>query len=94
MYLNEIIWHWNLTSVDDKRIMPFIMKTLPYLVLIARGEAALYYDCEDQQDTLSQALIKKYIIKCRNYDTIEVSRIVENWRKEYGTNESASNGSK
>jgi hypothetical protein len=88
MILNEIIWHFKLDNDKDPRILviPFLQHILPYIVLTARSEAAVYYEYNDPS-ILSQEMIIKFLMKYRDYDAIEVSKIVENWRKEYGTHE-------
>jgi protoporphyrinogen oxidase len=100
MHLDDVIWCFELGSVDDKRIIPFLQKTLPYLINIARSEAAHYYEWDDVEawcqenkgeGLLKQRMIIKYLMKYRDYDAIEVSKIVEHWRKEYGVNERTSN---
>jgi hypothetical protein len=83
MLLTDIFTHFDLGSRDDPCVIPFLKKTLPYLVLTARGETALYFDAKNK-DSLSQDLIERFLKKLRNYDAVEVSKIVENWRKEYG----------
>jgi hypothetical protein len=86
MILNEIIWHFQLGSVDDPRIIPFLKRTLPGILLTARGDAAEYYEYKNPV-LLSQDMIERFLKKHRDYDAVEVSKIVVNWRKEYGTNE-------
>jgi hypothetical protein len=93
MMLCEVLWHFHLCSVEDKRIIPLIIDVLPYLKQIARTDAALYYEYKDTSK-ISQGLIKRYLLKHREYDVIEISKVVESWRKAYGTNERASDGNK
>jgi hypothetical protein len=67
------------------RVVPFLRQVLPTLQLTARYETAAWLQI-GEVTALTQELILKFLLYHRNYDTIEISRIVENWRKEYGAN--------
>jgi hypothetical protein len=95
MTFDTICKIFKLCKLDDPRIIPFLKRILPHLIVIARSEAALYYGCDYKtKNTLSQHTIEKFLKKHYNYDTVDVSKIVETWRKEYGTDERASDRDK
>jgi hypothetical protein len=92
MTLPNICWRFGLCeSTNDPRMVPFLIQTLPYLTLIARGETAIHYDIINS-NIIESSKIHKFLCIYRDYDVIEISRIVEQWRKMYGTSKSASDG--
>jgi hypothetical protein len=68
-----------------QEMIPFLRKSIPTLQLTAREEAANWYAVS--AGILTQENIYIYLLYNKQYDVIEISRIVEYWRKEHGTNE-------
>jgi len=69
-----------LRSYTDAQDCALIVRAIPTIKLIARTEAADYYECDAK--SISQKLIQDYLTEYHEFDAIDISYIVATIRKE------------
>jgi hypothetical protein len=103
MTLPQIFWQFKLDdqvyrqlldtsgSKADKEIVNIIRNLIPMLQHVARAETAVYLDVPEAAEKIPQEMIINYLLRQREYDAVDISRIVNYWRQRNGTNERTGN---
>lgn len=75
---------------DTKRKVRLIVKAAPWIQVTARAETAEHYDLP--ADGIAQSSIERYLTQARDYDAIEVSRVVTEINNDFRTMAESSEG--
>jgi len=65
---------------DAIKACALLVRAIPYLKLIARAEAAYYFEIDETK--IKQPLIQDYLLNIKQYDAVEISWIVKELNNE------------